>query len=160
MRGTILGYDPLTAEGVISGDDGQRATFKGTEWKSPAEQLRVGASVDYELNDGVASSVYFIPYETSSTDFGHVGAKSNVSAGLLALFLGGLGIHKFYMGYNTEGLILLGATCISWLFSLAGIGLIGLFAIAVLVLVEAVIYLTMGQEKFTEVYIEGKKSWL
>ena len=33
--------------------------------------------------------------------------KDKVTAGLLALFLGGLGIHKFYLGYTTEGIIIL-----------------------------------------------------
>src|SRR5262249_53734995 len=33
--------------------------------------------------------------------------SAKVTAGLLAIFLGGLGIHKFYMGFNGAGLVYL-----------------------------------------------------
>ena len=36
-----------------------------------------------------------------------MGQKDRVAAGLLAIFVGGLGIHKFYLGYNKEGIITL-----------------------------------------------------
>jgi TM2 domain-containing membrane protein YozV len=32
-------------------------------------------------------------------------AKSRLAAGLLGVFLGGLGIHRFYLGYNEIGLV-------------------------------------------------------
>jgi TM2 domain-containing membrane protein YozV len=32
------------------------------------------------------------------------GAKSKMAAGLLAIFLGGIGIHRFYLGYNVIGI--------------------------------------------------------
>lgn len=35
------------------------------------------------------------------------GNKSNVVAGLLALFLGGLGVHKFYLGQPDMGILYL-----------------------------------------------------
>ncbi|NLP14280.1 MAG: TM2 domain-containing protein [Clostridium sp.] len=31
--------------------------------------------------------------------------KSKLAAGLLGIFLGGLGIHRFYLGYTTMGII-------------------------------------------------------
>ena len=33
--------------------------------------------------------------------------KSKMAAGLLAIFLGSLGIHKFYLGYTKEAVIML-----------------------------------------------------
>lgn len=33
--------------------------------------------------------------------------KSKVAAGLLAIFLGSLGIHRFYLGYNGLGVLML-----------------------------------------------------
>ena len=33
-----------------------------------------------------------------------VGQKSRRAAGLLGIFLGGLGIHNFYLGYNEKGI--------------------------------------------------------
>ena len=32
-------------------------------------------------------------------------AKSKLAAGLLGIFLGALGIHRFYLGYNAIGVI-------------------------------------------------------
>jgi TM2 domain-containing membrane protein YozV len=32
-------------------------------------------------------------------------AKSKVTAALLCFFLGGLGIHRFYLGYTTIGIV-------------------------------------------------------
>lgn len=31
--------------------------------------------------------------------------KSKIAAGLLGIFLGGLGIHRFYLGYTTIGVL-------------------------------------------------------
>jgi TM2 domain-containing membrane protein YozV len=45
--------------------------------------------------------------------------KSKIAAGLLGIFLGGLGIHRFYLGYNTIGLIMLLVTVLTC--GLAGI---------------------------------------
>ena len=36
-----------------------------------------------------------------------VGSRTKVIAALLAFFLGGLGIHKFYLGFNQHGIIML-----------------------------------------------------
>ena len=41
------------------------------------------------------------------------GAKSKVAAGLLGIFLGGLGIHNFYLGYTGKGLAQLLITVLS-----------------------------------------------
>ena len=33
--------------------------------------------------------------------------KNRLTAGILALLVGGFGVHKFYLGYNNQGIILL-----------------------------------------------------
>ena len=50
------------------------------------------------------------------------GSKSKVVAALLAFFLGGLGIHSFYMGQTKKGFIQLGLTVIGIVLFFAGIG--------------------------------------
>lgn len=60
--------------------------------------------------------------------------KSRIAAGVLAILLGGIGVHKFYMGKIGMGILYL-------LFCWTGIpALIGL--------IEGIIYLTESDEKF------------
>lgn len=74
------------------------------------------------------------------------GAEKKMVAGILAILIGGLGIHKFYLGNTKEGIIQI------VLFICCGIGgLIGL--------IEGIIYLTKSDEEFVETYITNKKGW-
>ena len=162
MRGRVLTYDQLRGEGLISAENGERYTFAGIEWKSPPHQLRAGAGVDFSPAGSAAVGIYSLAGAgggmggTSPLDSGE---KSNVVAGLLALFLGGFGVHRFYLGYNNEGIILLVGTIISWVLMIIVIGLLGLMAIGIICLIEAVIYLTKSPEEFRATYVEGRKPW-
>lgn len=80
-------------------------------------------------------------------------SKSKVAAGLLAIFLGGLGIHKFYLGYTTQGIILLLVTILGALL------LIGPLITGVISLIEGIIYLTKSDEDFYNIYVANKKEW-
>lgn len=44
-----------------------------------------------------------------------VKGKSKIGAGLLGIFLGSLGIHNFYLGYNSKAIAQLLLTLIGWL---------------------------------------------
>ena len=81
--------------------------------------------------------------------------KDHVAAGLLAIFLGSLGIHKFYLGYNTPGFIMLAGTIVGSIFAL---GIAGL-AMVVISIVEGVLYLSKSQTEFEQVYVFNKKEW-
>ena len=81
--------------------------------------------------------------------------KDHVAAGLLAIFLGSLGIHKFYLGYNTPVFIMLAVTIVGSIFSL---GIAGL-AMVVISIVEGVLYLSKSQTEFEQVYVFNKKEW-
>ena len=85
--------------------------------------------------------------------------KSKVAAGVLAIVLGGLGVHKFYLGYIVPGIILLVASILSFLTAIILIGLIGLLAIAIICLIEGILYLTKTDEEFHETYVVNRKSW-
>lgn len=78
-------------------------------------------------------------------------AKSKIAAGLLAIFLGALGIHKFYLGYTTQGIIML-------LVSLLTFG-IGLFVMEVIAIIEGVMYLVKTDAEFYYTYEVGRKPW-
>jgi len=66
------------------------------------------------------------------TPLGGAGRKSKVVAGLLGIFLGGLGVHRFYLGYTGVGvlMLLLSASCGGLTFAVApgaGCGLVWLW---------------------------------
>ena len=76
-------------------------------------------------------------------------------AGILAIILGGLGIHKFVLGYTKEGIIMLAVTLI------LGAITCGMAASAVWLigLIEGIIYLTKTDEEFYNTYQVGSKPW-
>lgn len=65
--------------------------------------------------------------------------KDRTTAGILAILLGGLGAHKFYLGDTGLGLLYL---CFSWTLIPALVGLI-----------EGIIYLTKTDEEFQQQYV-------
>lgn len=83
------------------------------------------------------------------------GADKRVLAGILGIILGGLGVHKFILGYNTEGAIMLGVSVVGWF--LCGIPSI---IVAIIGIVEGIMYLTKSDEEFSQTYILNKKPWL
>jgi TM2 domain-containing membrane protein YozV len=66
------------------------------------------------------------------------GSKSRVTAILLALFLGGIGAHKFYLGRPGWGVLYL-------LF-------VWTFIPSIVALIELIIYITMSDAKFAQKY--------
>ena len=83
------------------------------------------------------------------------GENKKVIAGILAIILGPLGVHKFILGYNKEGIILLAVTLVVGFFTCGvGVGLTGIIG-----LIEGIIYLTKSDEEFYNTYQVGKKPW-
>ena len=70
---------------------------------------------------------------------------NRVVCGIIAIFLGGLGIHKFMLGNALAGVIQLVLGCIA-----IG-GIIGV--------VEGILYLTKSDEEFYQQYVVEKKAW-
>lgn len=67
--------------------------------------------------------------------------KSLVAAALLAFFLGGLGIHNFYLGRTGRGVAQLVLTLVGWATSWLIIGWFLLIPVAIWVLVEFILIL-------------------
>lgn len=92
--------------------------------------------------------------ENAKETFGGDGNKKIV-AGVLAILFGSLGVHKFILGYNKEGLIMLGVTIVLGVFTCgAGASLMGLIG-----LIEGIVYLTKTDEEFYNMYQAGVKAW-
>ena len=79
------------------------------------------------------------------------GENKKMMAGILALLLGSLGIHKFVLGYQKEGIIMLVVT-------LATCG-IGGSVIWIIGVIEGIIYLTKTDAEFYAMYQVGRKPW-
>lgn len=77
--------------------------------------------------------------------------NKRVISGVLAILLGPLGIHKFILGYQNEGLIML---LISILTCGIGAGVMGLIG-----LIEGIIYLSKSDEEFYFIYQKNKRTW-
>ena len=78
-------------------------------------------------------------------------SKDKVAAGLLGIFLGALGIHKFYLGYKKEALIML-------LLSVLTCGILGC-VMEVIGIIEGITYLTRSDEEFQAIYVDSYKGW-
>ena len=76
---------------------------------------------------------------------------TRVVAALCGIFLGFFGVHKFVLGLNTAGLIMLGVTIAT-----CGFGGLLMHSIG---FIEGVIYLTASDEMFYQRYIIEKKEW-
>jgi TM2 domain-containing membrane protein YozV len=85
------------------------------------------------------------------TDWKALGADKKMVAGIVAILLGAFGIHKFLLGYTTEGIIMLVITVVSC----------GILAIvpSVIGIIEGIMYLTKSDEEFVRTYIQGRKGW-
>jgi TM2 domain-containing membrane protein YozV len=79
------------------------------------------------------------------------GADKKVAAGVTGILLGALGVHKFILGYTTEGIIML-------LVSVLTMGTLA-WVMAVIGLIEGIIYLTKSDEEFVSIYVTARKGW-
>lgn len=75
--------------------------------------------------------------------------KSRLVAGLLGIFLGGFGIHNFYLGYNTKAAMQLGISVLGIILSCCSgfISLVLTGAVAIWGLVEGILLLTGSIKK-------------
>lgn len=119
----------------------------GDEIKDQAEEIKEEAkSTAQEFKEGWNEA-------TQSKE------NKKLIAGLLALFVGYLGIHKFILGYNKEGIILLAGFVIGLLTYCFIIGIFIILAVGIVSFIEGIIYLTKSDEDFYNTYQVNKKPW-
>ncbi len=123
--------------GVISTVEGGRYSFVGSEWKTDGHPTR-GMWVDFDARDESATSIY----KALASGPGRTSDKSKSAVTLWAIFLGGFGAHKFYMGSWGWGIVYL-VTC--WL-----------YVPFVVALIEWVRYVLMSDDEFHSKVAEFK----
>ncbi len=77
----------------------------------------------------------------------HNPENKKLICGILAIVIGSLGIHKFILGYNQEGIIQIVISVFT-----CGIG-------GIIGLIEGIIYLTKTDEEFYQTYQVNKRPW-
>lgn len=73
--------------------------------------------------------------------------NKRITAGVLALLIGSLGVHKFVLGYTREGLLQILITVVT-----CGIG-------SIIPFIEGIIYLTKSDQEFYQTYQVNKRAW-
>jgi TM2 domain-containing membrane protein YozV len=131
MKGKILDFNIQNSSGVISGDDGSRYNFSSSEWKSDKSPT-ANQIVDFTVDGENATGIY-LDKNVALSD-----GKSRIAAALLALFLGWLGVHKFYLGQILWGFVYL---VFCWT-----------FIPAIIAFIEFILFLVMSDEKFDQKY--------
>ena len=110
--------------------------------QSPLNPVSTGYQPMQSVNQGASGAM---------TDWKAMGADKKIVTGIVAILLGAFGIHKFLLGYTTEGIIMLVISVVSC----------GFLAIVpcVIGIIEGIMYLTKSDEEFVRTYIQGRKGW-
>lgn len=156
MKGKILDFSVSENKGAISGYDGNRYTFSGSDWKD-SKTPQKGMEVDFDVDGKEAKDVYVIAIQ-QNTSQNRRNSKDKTAAGLLAIFLGTWGIHKFYLGYKGPGLVYLLVNTIGWAITWMMAGIPNLI-FAIIAFIEGIIYLTKSDEEFQKTYVDNEKPW-
>lgn len=126
--------------------------FAGQQQVPPQQQMPPQGYPGYAPQPGQQPVGGQQPYYVTPS---YVPSKDRVAAGLLAIFLGSLGIHKFYLGYSTAGFIMLAVTLVGSIFTFG----IAAAVMGVISIVEGVMYLVKTQSEFEETYVYNKREW-
>ena len=153
MKGQILHLDEATGEGVITGADGRRYAFSAPDLRGSGQVARAGVGVDFEVAGDRAREIYPDPAVPRPV-LGQVGDKNKIVAGVLAILLGSLGVHKFYLGYTGAGVVMLACSLLGWMLFFIPNGIVGMIA-----LIEGLIYVTRSDEEFHQRYEIGRRTW-
>jgi TM2 domain-containing membrane protein YozV len=93
--------------------------------------------------------------------------SQRLAAGLLAIFLGMFGVHKFVLGYTGEGTAMLVSSVVSLLVGVVGgaccffpaLLLLVPLIIGIIGFVEGVVYLSQSDADFIRTYQVGRRPW-
>ena len=75
------------------------------------------------------------------------GSEKKLVAGILGILLGGLGVHKFYLGYIGTGVLHI------------VLGILTCGAFHIVGLIEGIMYLTKSDQEFVDLYVNGRREW-
>ena len=145
MRGTVLGVDTRTGDGIVAGDDGRRYLFRPNDWAAMGEPA-IGMLVDFETHEKRALSLFPVPGASppavSSAPAPIDNDRNKYVAAAIAFLVGPLGIHRFYLGRVGSGVAMLILSCT----------IIGLLVSVPWAFVDTIRYLVMSDREFAARY--------
>ena len=87
MRGQVLGVDTRTGDGIVTGEDGRRYSFKPLDWADRGEPA-VGMQVDFETHENRALSIFPVPGASPPPAVAHgLRGRAQDTQGLLGIDL-------------------------------------------------------------------------
>jgi TM2 domain-containing membrane protein YozV len=145
MRGQVLGVDTRTGDGMVSGEDGRRYSFKPADWAARGEPA-IGMLVDFEIHETRALSIFPVPGTSppalTASPLPEPNDRNKYIAALLAFLVGPLGIHRFYLGRTGSGIAMLLLSCT----------VVGLIVSAPWAFIDMIRYLVMSDRDFADRY--------
>lgn len=140
MRGQVLGVDRASGEGQISGEDGLRYTFTPGDW-SDTRGPAVGARIDFATEGTRAMRIFRLPDDPAHRQ-PPANDRNKYVAAVLAFFFGVLGIHRFYLGRNGTGVLMIAISA-----TMVGLVVTGIWAF-----IDMIRYLVMSYAEFAQRY--------
>lgn len=139
MAGMHAGAQP-GAQLALNAGVGAHATEARTKRADEKFCSECGSAINAKAEICPRCGVRQLPPPGTASAFGHTSAngKNKLVAGILAVLLGGIGVHKFYLGKGLQGVLYL---VFCWTFIPAVLGLI-----------EGLNYLLMSEKTFFERY--------
>ena len=130
--------------------DSLKEELKDLKKKKELEKLQSEVN---SLKDG-NGTVNAQPSQYSDPSWDEIKSKKT-TAGILGLFFGAFGAHKFVLGYKKEGFIYLGVSVVVGAITCGA----ALVITSTLALIESIMLLTKTPEEFKRKYIDMKTPW-
>ena len=138
-------YGPISAEQVREWMRQGRVNLNTlVQAEGKTEWQRLGSVPEFATPTGAP------PLLTHDAEISNLASKK-IAAGICGILIGTLGVHKFILGYNRAGIIMLLVTLVT-----CGFGGIAMWVIG---LIEGIIYLCKSDRDFVETYVLSKREW-
>ena len=130
--------------------DSLKEEIKDLKKKKELEKLQSEVNALKNANETVIAQ----PSKYSDPSWDEIKSK-RTTTGIFGIIFGFLGVHKFILGYTTEGLLLLGISVIGGIIT-CGLSIIVTDIIGI---IEGIIILTKTPEEFKRLYLDKKTEW-